>query len=67
MVIKNEFELGSTVYLKTDVDQKARIVICIHVDIDRCVMYELVCETQEIRHYSFEISAEKNVLITSDN
>ena len=66
MVIDNKFDIGQEVYLKTDTDQRMRIVSAIIVRPGNCYSYELACGTDSRWHYDFEISTEKNVLITSN-
>jgi len=56
--INNDFELKQTVFLKTDVEQRPRIVTAINVRIDS-LTYELSCGVQSTWHVSFEISEEK--------
>ena len=66
MVIDNKFEIGDRVYLKTDIEQFCRIVIEINISkVD--ISYTLICGIIESTHYNFEISTEKDVLITSTN
>lgn len=64
MVVDNLFEIGNIVYLKTDSDQKQRIVTAIIVRHGGCYSYELSCGTEAKWHYEFEISTEKDVLTT---
>lgn len=64
MVIENKFELQQTVYLKTDPDQRARIVTRINVS-STGLIYELYSGTGGSWHYDFEIATEKDVLITT--
>lgn len=67
MVIDNKFNFGDTVYLKTDPDQRARIVSKLSVLPMGVIVYELSHNTYTSLHYDFEISVEKNVLITTTN
>lgn len=62
MIIENKYEIGDTVYLKTDSDQKARIVVSFKVYKNGEIMYELVNGTEASSHYEFEISLEKDVI-----
>lgn len=62
MVIETKFDIGQTVYLKTDEDQKARIVVRIIVTAPGGIIYGLACGIAETQHYDMEISEEKNVL-----
>ena len=66
MVVDNKFEITQIVYLKTDTEQKPRIVTGIRVQKDD-VCYELGCGTDVSVNYDFEISETKDILITSDN
>lgn len=66
MVIKNEFNLKQTVYLRTDKDQLPRLVIGIKVCPDD-MLYELMQGTTSSLHYPFEISDTADVLLTSTN
>lgn len=66
MIIDNKFEIGDVVYLKTDTEQKPRIVYCIKVFKGE-YLYDLTSGTQTSSHYDFEISTEVNVLITTTN
>lgn len=61
MVIDNKFEIGQTVYMKTDIDQSARIIVGIYVYYN-CLRYDV--SKGEASHYcfDFQLSAEKDVL-----
>jgi hypothetical protein len=61
MIIENKFELQQTVYLKTDADQKPRVVTRFIVS-QLGLSYELYCGTGGSWHYDFEISTERDVL-----
>lgn len=61
------FELGEIVYLKTDIDQKPRILIYYKVDTSNEVLYCVNQATYESYHYSIELSRTKDVIITSTN
>lgn len=67
MIIENKHEIGDTVYLVTDEDQKKRIVVSIWVKPGNNILYELSQGNCSSYHYEFELSAEKDVLITSNN
>lgn len=60
MLINNKFNIGQTVYLKTDTDQLRRIVTAIKVCGDNSFFYELSCGRECSDHYDFEISEEVN-------
>lgn len=63
-ILSNVHEIGDVVYLKTDSEQLPRIVYCFKV-YKNDMLYEIVCGTITSAHYEFELSTEKNVLITT--
>jgi len=63
MVIENKYDIGQTVYLKTDQDQKPRIVLAINVN-KYDLTYDVASGTSLSRHYDFEISEEKVLQLT---
>jgi hypothetical protein len=60
MVIENKFELGQMVYLKSDPEQRERIVTQITVGGNMSIRYGLNCGTMETWHYDIELSTEKD-------
>ncbi len=62
MLIESKYELGEEVFLKTDDEQKRRIVkqICLS---SKGMEYNLVNGTVSTWHSDFEISSESNVLV----
>lgn len=66
MVIKTKYGLGDTVYLRTDEDQKERIVTRIQITQGN-VMYNVSCGTDDSWHYDFELSTERDLLKASTN
>ena len=62
MVIDNVYEIGDIVYLKTDVEQRKRIVYRFLI-YEKDVLYGVVCGVGESDHYGFELAKEKDVLI----
>lgn len=66
MLIDLDFNIAQEVYLKTDSDQKKRLVIGIVIR-DRSIMYDLACGDRSSWHYDFEITSDKDVLITTNN
>lgn len=67
MVVDNKFEIRQVVYLTTDLEQKPRTVTGLELRDRGVIIYELTCSDSVYGAYDFEISEEKNVLITSDN
>lgn len=61
MLVDNKYNIGETVYLKTDTDQEPRIVTCIKAYPDGLI-YQLSCGIQNTDHYDFEISKEKDLV-----
>ncbi len=62
-IVDTKFDIGDTVYLKTDSDQKIRMVTAIMFKQGDSILYELCCGADSRWHYEMEISAEKNVLV----
>lgn len=58
------FRMGQTVYLKTDKEQKPRLVTGITLR-PISVTYALVCGTTETWHYPLEISSEKDIVLST--
>jgi hypothetical protein len=67
MVIDNKYGFSQEVYLKTDIDQKVRIVTGMLIRPNGCISYELSCGTDSRWHYDFEISTEKDVVMKTTN
>lgn len=60
------FDIGTEVYLKTDEDQKKRIVTVIHLK-QTGLLYGVSCGNSESWHYDFEMSETIDVKVkTSD-
>lgn len=66
MVIDNKYELGDMVYLKTDPDQRARIVSAFLIR-PGFIEYRLDYGTDFSWHADFVISIEKNIVLTTTN
>lgn len=62
MVIDNKFEIGQTVYLKTDPDQLQRIVFGFDIT-QGSIIYQLCVGISTSKHFDFEITEQQNVLI----
>lgn len=62
-----EFFIGDTVYLKTDADQKPRMITGYTLRPNGAVSYMLTCGEFEYSHYGVEISAERDILIVTTN
>lgn len=63
MAMQMKYDTGQMVYLMTDVEQLARMIVAITTYIDGSVMYHLVCGTEHTTHYEVEITEEKNILM----
>ena len=62
IVVHNKHEIGDVVYLKTDMEQNPRIVVCIQIFMAGELLYKLVSGTIESNHYDIEITETKNIL-----
>lgn len=63
MLVQNEFDIGETVYLKTDTSQTARLITAIKVFPNNVISYDVVCGNMASSHFDFEMSKEKNILV----
>lgn len=61
----SRFALRETVYLKTDIEQKARLITAIKFKGDGGCVYALACGMDESEHYDFEVSETKDILIAT--
>ena len=66
MLIDNKYEIGDIVYLKTDVEQKERMVTGIYVR-KYSMTYGLSCGTEETYHFDYEITTNIDVLKRTNN
>jgi len=66
MVIDTKFDIGETVYLKTDNSQSPRIVFSYTVFRNE-IIYRLCFGTTTSEHYDFELSREKDTIIATTN
>lgn len=63
MTINNNYKFNDIVYLKTDPEQKQRIITEINIKPNLILMYELACGSESSWHYEFEISINKDYKI----
>lgn len=63
MIIEYQFNFGDYLYLKTDPDQKRRMVITVLANCSGGVQYQCVCGTETTWHHFAELSLEKDQLI----
>lgn len=66
MTIYPAFELHQIVYLKTDVEQKPRIVTAIKIT-PGALVYELTQCSYITGHYASEINSEKDISLNTTN
>lgn len=59
MTINNKFKLGEVVFLRTDPEQFARIIVAIQLTVDGGMLYKLAVGMNEQWHYEVEITREK--------
>lgn len=55
------FDIGDSVYLKTDPEQCERLVTCVNIR-QNGISYALSHLTNESYHYDFEISKERDII-----
>lgn len=61
MFIENKFNFGDYVYIKTDPEQKKRMICHITLYPGNAINYMISSGTQESDHYEFELSDEIDV------
>ena len=61
MVIDNKYNIGDIVYLRTDQEQKQRIITAIKINPGNLI-YILSCDSDETGFYEFEVTNEIDVL-----
>ena len=64
---KLEFMIQQTVYLKTDKEQKPRLVTGIQLRPFNSITYGITEGTNETWHYGFEISDERDIIMATSN
>jgi hypothetical protein len=62
-----EFMIQQTVYLKTDKEQKPRLVTGIQLRPFNSITYGITEGTNESWHYGFEISDERDIVMATSN
>lgn len=67
MKINNQFTIGDTVYIKTDVNQKPNIIIAINVYSDNYHTYKLNSMDNCSDYRDFEISNEEDISLKVKN
>lgn len=63
MVIDNKHEMGETVYLTTDDEQRPRLVTKISLVPGGVIVYQCSCGTQVSEHYELELSSEPDLAL----
>ena len=66
MKITTLYDIGDVVYLKTDDEQKERMITSIKIA-PGCHIYYLSCGDEESTHYDIEITTDKDILKTLNN
>ena len=61
MTIVSDYSLGDIVYLKTDIDQKERIIVQMSIR-PTGTMYELGCGENSSWHYEIEFGTSRDIL-----
>jgi len=65
MVIDNKFNIGDLVYIKTDIDQRARLVTGITLRLFGMI-YELSLSENVSNHFDFELSTERDFILATE-
>ena len=63
MKLSNKYDLEEEVYLRTDPDQRVRLVTGITVRPGHLLVYELSCGEETSSHYEFEVSKEEDKVL----
>lgn len=63
MIIETKYDIGDIVYLKTDINQKERMVTTIGITPGNHV-YTLSCGDDSSEHYEIELSDTKDIMKT---
>lgn len=66
MLVDNKFQIGQTVYLKTDREQLPRIVTELIIT-NYAVIYRLSQGTLDTNHHDIEISETRNIILAIEN
>lgn len=66
-IIQHKYEIGDEVYLKTDEEQKKRIVVAIKIFKGGELLYDLNQGTTTSLHYDFELSSERDTVLKMDS
>ena len=68
VIIELEFFIGQMVYLKTDIEQRKRIVTGINIRPLNAITYTLALgDGDEMNHYGIEISTERDAVMSTFN
>lgn len=67
MILDNKFEIGDTVYVVTDPEQQPYKIVQIRVNQGPSIVYIASAVGMDHPYYDFELSYEKNILMTTDN
>lgn len=67
MIIDNKFNIGDFVYVVTDVEQDKGIITSIRVLPNNGITYMVSVGSKQDVYFEFELSAERNVLLTTTN
>lgn len=63
IIVQVEYEQGEIVYLRTDQEQLARLVIGFRLQNNSStLLYEVMCGTVQSCHYELELTREKNLI-----
>lgn len=66
MMLETKYNMGQEVYLKTDSDQKKRMVTGMLIRGNN-VQYDLACGSSSSWHFEFEVAPEKDMVVVVTN
>ena len=66
-MISNKYNIGDTVYLKTDKDQLPRLITSITIYPNNNFTYLLSCGVDSTWHYEMEVSDVRDIMFLTDN
>lgn len=64
IIISNKFEIGQTVFVKSDKDQNARTIIAFYVS-EKEIKYNARCGDSDLYFFDFELSLERDTIIST--
>lgn len=60
---ESKYDLGQLVFLATDPDKRARMIVSVSFAASGSIRYMLVCGTEDSSHYECELTIDKKKVI----